>query len=48
MKNCGRKEFWVLVAMQLVGVAVALFLETGMGSDSIGLLCDGIHQATGI
>lgn len=48
MKNWGRKAFWVLVAMQLVGVAVALFLGTGMGSDSIGLLCDGIHQATGI
>lgn len=48
MKNWGKKAFWVLVAMQLVGVAVALFLETGMGSDSIGLLCDGIHQATGL
>lgn len=48
MKNWSRKAFWVLVAMQLVGIAVALFLETGMGSDSIGLLCDGIHQATGM
>lgn len=48
MKNWSRKASWVLVAMQLVGAAVALFLETGMGSDSIGLLCDGIHQATGM
>lgn len=34
--------------MNLVGIAVALFLAGGIGSDSVGLLCDGIHKLLGI
>lgn len=41
---------WLLIflVMNLVGAAVALFLENGLGSDSIGLLCDGLHRMTGL
>lgn len=38
----------IFVVMNLVGIAVALFLATGLGSDSIGLLCDGLRTALGI
>lgn len=48
MKSWAKKAGLVFVAMHLVGIAVALFLETGLGSDSIGLLCDGIRYATGL
>ena len=34
----------VIVVMNLIGIAVALFLESGLGSDSVGLLCDGIRH----
>ena len=34
--------------MNLVGIAVALFLASGLGSDSIGLLCDGIRHVLSI
>ena len=37
-----RKAGLIFLAMNLVGIAVALFLAAGLGSDSIGLLCDGI------
>lgn len=40
-----KKALFVFAAMNLVGIAVALFLESGLGSDSIGLLCDGISHA---
>lgn len=48
MKSWGKKAGLVFLAMHLVGIGVALFLETGLGSDSIGLLCDGIRHATGL
>ncbi len=38
----------IFLVMNLIGIAVAIFLETGVGSDSIGLLCDGISAACGI
>lgn len=47
MKRYGKKILFVFVAMNLVGAAVALFLENGLGSDSIGLLCDGISHTLG-
>lgn len=34
----------IFLAMNLVGIAVALFLAAGLGSDSIGLLCDGLSR----
>ena len=39
------KIVMVFVVMNLIGIAVALFLESGLGSDSVGLLCDGIRHA---
>lgn len=44
MKKIVYKAGMVFVVMNLVGIAVALFLTTGLGSDSIGLLCDGIRH----
>ena len=38
------KIVMVFVVMNLIGIAVALFLESGLGSDSVGLLCDGIRH----
>ncbi|MFV0394082.1 MAG: YczE/YyaS/YitT family protein [Coprobacillaceae bacterium] len=40
--------FLIFIVMNLVGIGVALFLECGLGADSIGLLCEGIQKATGI
>lgn len=34
----------IFVVMNLVGIAIALFLATELGSDSIGLLCDGLSR----
>lgn len=44
MKNAVKKCLLVFLVMNLVGIAVALFLASGLGSDSIGLLCDGIRH----
>ena len=44
MKNTVKKCLLVFCVMNLVGIAVALFLASGLGSDSIGLLCDGIRN----
>ncbi len=44
MKNAMKKCLLVFLVMNLVGIAVALFLASGLGSDSIGLLCDGIRH----
>lgn len=44
MKKIVYKAGMVFIVMNLVGIAVALFLATGLGSDSIGLLCDGIRH----
>lgn len=43
-----RRWLLIFLVMNLVGAAVALFLENGLGSDSIGLLCDGLHRVTGL
>lgn len=40
-----RKAGFIFLAMNLVGLAVGLFLEGGLGSDSIGLLCDGLSHS---
>lgn len=45
MKERVKKSLFIFAAMNLVGAAVALFLESGLGCDSIGLLCDGISRA---
>lgn len=42
-----KKYAYIFMAMNLVGIAVALFIENGLGSDSIGLLCDGVQHVTG-
>lgn len=39
-----QKAGLIFLAMNLVGIAVALFLAAGLGSDSIGLLCDGLSH----
>lgn len=44
MKNAMKKYLLVFLVMNLVGIAVTLFLASGLGSDSIGLLCDGIRH----
>ena len=43
-----KKCLLIFLVMNLVGAAVALFLENGLGSDSIGLLCDGLHRITSL
>ena len=48
MKVLWKKIGMIFLAMNLVGLAVALFLANRLGSDSIGLLCDGIRAATGL
>lgn len=48
MKNVVKKCLLVFCVMNLVGIAVALFLASGLGSDSIGLLCDGIRHVLSI
>lgn len=32
------------LAMNVLGIAIALFLKNGLGADSIGLLCDGLQK----
>ena len=44
MSKIMSKIVMVFVVMNLIGIAVALFLESGLGSDSVGLLCDGIRH----
>ena len=34
----------IFCVMNFIGIAVALFLAANLGSDSIGLLCDGLHR----
>ena len=38
----------IFCVMNFIGIAVALFLAANLGSDSIGLLCDGLHRVLGI
>lgn len=44
MKIHGKKIVGIFMAMNFVGFAVAIALACGLGTDSIGLLCDGIHR----
>ena len=44
MSKIMSKIVMVFVVMNSIGIAVALFLESGLGSDSAGLLCDGIRH----
>ena len=37
-----KKPFAIFVTMNLVGIGIALFLESGLGADPIGILCEGI------
>lgn len=39
-----KRYFFIFVAVNLIGVAVALILESGLGCDPIGLLCDGVSK----
>ena len=39
-----KRYFFIFVAVNLIGIAVALILESGLGCDPIGLLCDGISK----
>ncbi len=48
LKERFKKALLIFAAMNLVGAAVALFLANGLGSDSIGLLCDGISRTASI
>lgn len=44
MSKIMSKIVMVFVVMNSIGIAVALFLDSGLGSDSVGLLCDGIRH----
>lgn len=44
MRKMLYKAGMIFVVMNLVGIAVALFLAVKFGSDSIGLLCDGLSR----
>lgn len=37
-----KKTLGVFITMNLVGIGIAIFLETGLGADPIGILCEGI------
>lgn len=39
-----KKYFFIFIATNLIGIAVALILESRLGCDPIGLLCDGISK----
>lgn len=43
-----KKSLWIFLAVNLIGIAVALILQSGLGCDPIGLLCDGISHALSI
>lgn len=45
MNKYVKKSVCIFIVMNLVGIAVALFLANGLGSDSIAILCDGIKHA---
>ena len=42
------KSFFIFLAVNLIGLAVALILESGLGCEPIGLLCDGVAHALSI
>ena len=43
-----KKYAFIFLAVNLLGLAIALILESQLGCDPIGLLCDGISQAFSI
>lgn len=43
-----KRVLGIFAAMNGVGCGVALFLQCGLGSDPIGILCDGISRSLGI
>lgn len=43
-----KRMLGIFAAMNGVGCGVALFLQCGLGSDPIGILCDGISRSLGI
>lgn len=43
-----KKAAGIFAAMNLVGCGVGLFLQCGLGSDPIGLLCDGLAHSLGV
>lgn len=44
----GKRALGIFAAMNGVGCGVGLFLQCGLGSDPIGILCDGISRSLGI
>lgn len=46
--NKKKKYLLIFLAINLIGIAVALFLESQLGCDPIGLLCDGISKLLSI
>ena len=46
--NKKKKYLMIFLAVNLIGIAVALFLESQLGCDPIGLLCDGISKLLSI
>lgn len=43
-RNLKKKYLMIFIAVNLIGIAVALILESKLGCDPIGLLCDGISH----
>lgn len=48
ISNEKKKYLLIFLAVNLIGIAVALFLESQLGCDPIGLLCDGISNLLSI
>lgn len=44
MQNKKTKYLFIFWATNLIGIAVALILESGLGCDPIGLFCDGLSH----
>lgn len=42
------KSFFILLAVNFIGISVALILESQLGCDPIGILCDGIAHSLSI
>jgi len=44
-KNCRDKALWIFLAVNLLGISITCFLESGLGCDPIALLSNGISKA---
>ncbi len=44
-RNCRDKAFWIFLAVNLLGISITCFLESGLGCDPIALLSNGISKA---